>query len=215
MLSLHLYSSGLLLRAALLCLGLKPSLLVPMSVSRTSPVPQLLLSIPTAQVHPAAPTALPARSAALSSGLGATETVTWNLNMTLPLRDQGASPGLCRPHAEAAGQPGTAAPCRELGPGLCAHPGCRWGEARDIPMLTFEVTPFSPTGIPVATPPAPPVRAALGLLLDMKSLCVQSPRDGGSCSSGSCPSGSGTSSVLVQRLGAASTAWLGVRAAVA
>lgn len=115
--------------------------------------------------------------------------------MTLPLRGRGASPGLLRPDAEAAGQPGTAAPRRELGPGLCAHPGCSWGEARDILMLTVEVTPFSPTGIPVA---APPVRAVLGLLSDMKSSRVQSPRDGGSCGSGSCSSGSGTGPVLVQ-----------------
>lgn len=81
-------------------------------------------------------------------------------------------------------------------------------------MLTVEVTPFSPTGIPVAAPPAPPVRAVLGLLLDMKSSRVQSPRDWGSCGSGSCSSGSGTGPVLVQRLGAACTARPGARAAV-
>lgn len=61
----------------------------------------------------------------------------------------------------------------------CAKPqiwACSCGEAQDVFLLTFEVIPSSSTGISVVTiSTLLPVRAILGLFLEMKSVCVLSP----------------------------------------
>ena len=183
-----------------MCLGLKSSLIVPGSVSRTNPINFSFPSL-TTQVHictltlctPSAHTAL-SSLAALSSGLGATETVTWNLNTDSsstamprsPARDSQPEPfgqGSSRGHMLRAGWPAWHCLSLEreaLWPVPCAKPqtqACSCGEAQDVFLLTFEVTPSSPTGISVVTMSTLlPVRAILGLFLEMKSVwCTEPP----------------------------------------
>ena len=184
-------------------LGLTPSFSVPLSVSRTNSssfsvpplVTQLHIRAPPSSVHPQhAYSHSPPHLASLSSGLGATETVTRNLNpdppplqgQGAPARDgqldtfgQGSSPG----HMLRAGWPAWRSPlpgkrspvARPLG--RATDPSLQLRRGSDVLLLTFMVT-FHPltTGISVVTVSTLPVRATGGLLLEMKSvLCTESP----------------------------------------
>lgn len=173
-----------------------------LSVPRTSSssfsisplVTQLHIHAPPSSVHP--PHAYPhspPNLASLSSGLGATETVTRNLNRDpdppplqgrgAPARDgqldpfgQGSSPG----HMLRAGWPAWHSPlpgkrspvARPLG--RATDPSLQLRRGSDVSLLTFMVT-FQPlTGISVVTVSTFPVRAIGGLLLEMKSvLCTE------------------------------------------